>query len=43
MYELMNEVKKFPGVIEISRVFGIYNIVTSLSVKGKDDKKGLIF
>jgi len=34
--------KKVPGVIETSRIFGIYNIVTSLSARGKDNKKGLI-
>jgi hypothetical protein len=35
--------KEVAGVIETSRVFGIYDTVTSISADGIDDKKGQIF
>lgn len=43
MNAIINGDKKVPDEIEPSRVFGIYDIVTSLSADGIDDKKEWTF
>lgn len=40
---IINEDKKEPDEIDPRSVFGICNIVTSLSADGIDDKKGWTF
>lgn len=40
--KIINEVKKFPGVLEANRVFGIYDILVRLSANSIDNPKELI-
>jgi DNA-binding Lrp family transcriptional regulator len=40
--KIINEVKKFPGVLEANRVIGIYDILVRLSANSIDNPKELI-
>jgi len=40
--EVVTQMKKFPDVIEVNRVFGVYDIVATITSDNTDKLRGLI-